>query len=113
MRVSGRAGVVERASAANPIVRLGLGGFGLFIVIVAVAAMGSAVVSPAGEAACRPTLEVGELRGLPPQARRYVPFYLGAAARYRLGQRGPAILASIHQTESGFGANQGPSTAGA
>jgi hypothetical protein len=44
---------------------------------------------------------------------RYRPLYATAATRYRLGPRGPAILASIHKHESGFGQNMGPSSAGA
>jgi hypothetical protein len=44
---------------------------------------------------------------------RYRPLYATAATRYRLGRRGPAILASIHKHESGFGQNMGPSSAGA
>ena len=44
---------------------------------------------------------------------RYRPLYATAASRYRLGARGPAILASIHKHESGFGTNMGPSSAGA
>lgn len=113
MRVSGRAGMAERVGASNPIARLAAGGFGLFVLIVAVAAMGSAVVTPPSQAACRPSLGAGGVSGLPPEARRFARLYVGAADEYRLGPRGPAILASIHQTESGFGANQGPSSAGA
>jgi hypothetical protein len=37
----------------------------------------------------------------------------GAARRYRLGPRGPAVLAAIAKVESGFGENMGPSSAGA
>lgn len=113
MRISGRAGLVERPGSSNPIVRLAAGGFALFIMIVAVAAMGAAVVTPPGQAACRASPEVGEVSGLPPPAREFAALYVGAADKYELGPRGPAILASIHQTESGFGDNQGPSSAGA
>lgn len=113
MSVSGRAGLAERAGAANPLVRLGLGGFGLLLTIVAVAAMGSTVVTAPSQAACRPSLEVGDVDGLPAQARRFAPLYVAATEEYELGPRGSAILASIHQTETGFGANQGPSSAGA
>ncbi|MGH2986237.1 MAG: lytic murein transglycosylase, partial [Solirubrobacterales bacterium] len=58
-------------------------------------------------------LVAGEVKGLPAQAQRFAGLYAGAAERYKLGRRGPAILASIHQTESEFGANMGPSSAGA
>lgn len=41
------------------------------------------------------------------------PLFDGAARRYRLGPRGPAILAAIASVESGFGQNMRPSSAGA
>lgn len=44
---------------------------------------------------------------------RLVPIYQHASARYRLGERGPSVLAAINKIETGFGANQGPSSAGA
>ena len=44
---------------------------------------------------------------------QFVPIYQAAAAKYKLGSQGPSILASIHGIESGFGENQGPSSAGA
>jgi hypothetical protein len=42
-----------------------------------------------------------------------IPLFEGAARRYRLGPRGPAVLAAIASVESGFGQNMGPSSAGA
>ena len=42
-----------------------------------------------------------------------VPIYERASARYRLGERGVALLAAINSIESGFGRNLGPSSAGA
>jgi soluble lytic murein transglycosylase-like protein len=42
-----------------------------------------------------------------------VPIYESAVRRYRLGERGVAILAAINKIETGFGQNQGPSSAGA
>jgi hypothetical protein len=45
--------------------------------------------------------------------RRLVPIYMEAAARYHLGPRGPSILAAINWNETSFGANLGPSSAGA
>jgi hypothetical protein len=42
-----------------------------------------------------------------------VPIYESATRRYRLGDRGVQILAAINRIESGFGQNQGPSSAGA
>ena len=44
---------------------------------------------------------------------RLVPLYSGAATRFGLGARGPSVLAAINWVESGFGANTGPSSAGA
>ena len=48
--------------------------------------------------------------GVPPAL---IPLYRRAAATYRLGPQGPAILAGINQIETGFGSNLGPSSAGA
>ncbi len=42
-----------------------------------------------------------------------VPKYEAASSRYRLGERGVAVLAAINKIETGFGKNQGPSSAGA
>src|SRR5262245_31199879 len=42
-----------------------------------------------------------------------IPIYQEASDRYGLGPVGPAILAAINEIESGFGANMGPSSAGA
>jgi hypothetical protein len=42
-----------------------------------------------------------------------VPLFEDAATRYRLGPRGPVILAALTKVESGFGRNMGPSSAGA
>ena len=42
-----------------------------------------------------------------------VPVYESATRRYRLGERGVSILAAINKIETGFGRNQGPSSAGA
>jgi len=45
--------------------------------------------------------------------KRLVPIYEQAAAKYGLGERGPAILAAINWVETGFGQNMGTSSAGA
>jgi hypothetical protein len=42
-----------------------------------------------------------------------LPIYSAAAQQYQLGPAGPSILAAINEIESGFGANLGPSSAGA
>jgi membrane-bound lytic murein transglycosylase B len=48
--------------------------------------------------------------GVPPVL---IPIYNRAAATYGLGPQGPSVLASINGIESAFGANMGPSSAGA
>jgi hypothetical protein len=50
------------------------------------------------------------LKGVPP---RLAPIYQRAAAKYGLGAKGPSVLAAINYVETGFGANMGPSSAGA
>jgi hypothetical protein len=45
--------------------------------------------------------------------KRLVPIYGEAAARYKLAQRGPSVLAAINFVETSFGANVATSSAGA
>ncbi len=52
---------------------------------------------------------VGTTKGVPKQ---FAPIYAAAAKKYDLGEKGPAILASIHKTETGFGRLNG-TTSGA
>jgi membrane-bound lytic murein transglycosylase B len=42
-----------------------------------------------------------------------IPIYQRATKEYGLGPAGPSILAAINEIETGFGVNQGPSSAGA
>lgn len=42
-----------------------------------------------------------------------IPIYQRASKAYGLGPAGPSILAAINEIETGFGVNQGPSSAGA
>jgi Transglycosylase SLT domain len=42
-----------------------------------------------------------------------IPIYQRATKAYGLGPAGPSILAAINEIETGFGVNQGPSSAGA
>jgi len=42
-----------------------------------------------------------------------IPIYQAAAQEYGIGPAGPSILAAINEIETGFGVNQGPSSAGA
>ena len=89
---------------------------GLFFLIVIVASMGSSLTQP-GAAVCQtPPVEAGAVHGVPGQ---YVATYTGAAERFELGARGPAILAAIHKVETNFGTldlpgvNSGANSAGA
>ena len=54
---------------------------------------------------------VGDLNGKVP--RRLVPIYQEAAAKFKLGEIGPSILAGINWVETGFGTNLGVSSAAA
>lgn len=51
-----------------------------------------------------------DVNGVP---AKLVPIYQQAAAKYRLGPKGPAILAGINWEETGFGTNLGVSSAAA
>jgi len=42
-----------------------------------------------------------------------IPIYQEASKKYGLGPSGPSILTAINEIETGFGVNQGPSSAGA
>jgi hypothetical protein len=113
--LEGRGGlqVGLREAASSRLGRAAGGAGALAFVVIAMATMGAAGLSSSG-ASCEPApVAAGEVSGLSPQAHQFASLYTGAAERYALGARGPAILASIHQTESGFGTNMGPSTAGA
>ncbi|MGH2981021.1 MAG: lytic transglycosylase domain-containing protein, partial [Solirubrobacterales bacterium] len=57
-----------------------------------------------------PTVTCGSTPGAP---AALLPIYQSASDAYALGPQGPAILASINGIESAFGANMGPSSAGA
>jgi hypothetical protein len=59
---------------------------------------------------CNETAAVAPLGRGPQQLR---PLFAAAAFHYRLGGRGPSILAGLTSVESGFGTNMGPSSAGA
>jgi hypothetical protein len=52
----------------------------------------------------------GDVQGVP---AKLIPIYQQAAAKYRLGPKGPAILAGINWEETGFGTNLGVSSAAA
>jgi hypothetical protein len=93
------------------------GAAALFVLIVVAAGGASISVAPAG-AICEASSETsgGSVDGVP---SRYIAFYKGAAERFELGRRGPAILAAIHKVETDFGrldapgVNHGANSAGA
>jgi Transglycosylase SLT domain len=75
---------------------------GLLLVIAFV--MGIAIAAGGGSAECGEGEEItGTLKGGVP--KKFVPIYQAAAAKYRLGPKGPAMLASIHFNETTFGTN--------
>ena len=83
-------------------------------VVIAMATLGAAGMPTSSQASCGASSVTGSApSGLPAAAHPFADLYVEAAARYELGRRGPAVLASIHEIESGFGENQGPSSAGA
>ncbi len=57
-----------------------------------------------------PSVSCGSALGAP---AALLPIYQGASDAYALGPEGPGVLAAINGIESGFGANLGPSSAGA
>ena len=57
-----------------------------------------------------PSVSCGSAPGVP---AALLPIYQGASDAYGLGPQGPGVLAAINGIESGFGANLGPSSAGA
>jgi hypothetical protein len=102
----------SRRRGSNPLARWAAAAAGLFFLIVAVASIGDVVVlSQQASGDCAPAPPGGgELHGVP---RRLVALYVGGAERYRLGARGPGVLAAINFVETDFGHNLGTSSAGA
>jgi hypothetical protein len=64
-----------------------------------------------GASGCDESGAVGALGSEVP--KRLVPIYEEAATTYGLGEEGPSVLAAINFVETDFGANMGPSSAGA
>lgn len=112
-RIFGLALAVARRGALAKLLAVG-GAAAMAVVVLALLLCGwLAVVASRGAAAnCASPAAVGTLRQdiVPPQL---VPLFTDASARYRLGQRGPAVLAALTKIESDFGRNLGPSSAGA
>ncbi len=76
-----------------------------------VALLSITVVFGAASPSCGGSEAVGGLSSKVP--RRLVPLYVAAASRYELGAKGPAVLASINEIETGFGEANTVSSAGA
>jgi Transglycosylase SLT domain len=96
------------AAARSPKLLIGLSLAALTVFIGSL--LGLAVIL-GGTSGCRAGQPVAGLDAKVPQ--RLVPIYVDAAQRYRLGARGPAILAAINWVETGFGTDLGDSSAGA
>jgi transglycosylase-like protein with SLT domain len=88
---------------ALPFALLGL----LLTAAVSLALIAGGSTSSCGTSEATPSLNGEEV---PP---RLIPIYQQAAARYKLGPEGPAILAGINYEETSFGTNLGDSSAGA
>ena len=73
-----------------------------FVMGLAIAVGGSGVCGGEGEASA------GTLKGDVP--RKLVPIYQAASLRYRLGPKGPAMLASVNFNETNFGTNMNNTT---
>jgi hypothetical protein len=85
-----------------------LGAFGTML-LCAVALAASVAFLSGGASACGVSAG-GSLKGVP---KKLIPIYQRASAKYRLGPKGPSILAAINWVETGFGTNLGVSSAGA
>jgi Transglycosylase SLT domain len=108
MKLSGRIGLgaaLGRRVPQSAWGRSAAGAGAAFFLILMVASMGATTSSLAGGACVPDEQAVGSVRGVP---ARYARHYTGAAERFRLGQRGPVILAAIHMMESDFGRSSLP-----
>jgi hypothetical protein len=88
---------------------IALAGLGLAALVCFLALFGALLGGQAqGQVAC--SLSAPGRAEIP---SKLVPVYESATRRYRLGERGVPVLAAINKIETGFGRNQGPSSAGA
>jgi Transglycosylase SLT domain len=78
----------------------------LIALVIAIAFLGGSSSGGCGDAA-----SVGALDSQVPP--KLVPLYQEAAAKFKLGARGPAVLAAINFVETSFGQNMATSSAGA
>jgi hypothetical protein len=82
----------------------------LAVALALVGGMASVAAMSSSAASCEEEAETGEVKGVPP---KLVPIYQKASVIYRLGVRGPSILAGINFVETSFGTNVATSSAGA
>jgi hypothetical protein len=100
------------AAPTSPAPRLLVGGLGVALAVFVGSLLGLAVLI-GGSPGCgsgRPVAPGGLGKEVP---RRLVPLYDGAAERFNLGPRGPAVLAAINFVETDFGTDVATSSAGA
>lgn len=102
---------MEAESASVPRSSKLLFGLPLAALAVFIGSLLGLAVMLGGTPGCRGGEAVGGLSSKVPA--RLVPLYMGAAERYRLGERGPSVLAAINFVETGFGTNVATSSAGA
>ncbi|HWB68906.1 MAG TPA: lytic transglycosylase domain-containing protein [Solirubrobacterales bacterium] len=81
----------------------------LAVVLALVGGMAT-IASVSGATNCNSEGVTGTVKGVP---RKLIPIYQRASVKYKLGPRGPAILAGINFVETSFGTNVATSSAGA
>jgi Transglycosylase SLT domain len=110
-----RPGLAAGIAAGGPVgaklaaLAIPLAGLGLAALVCFLALFGALLGGQAqGQVAC--SLSAPGRAEIPAEL---VPIYDSATGRYGLGERGVPVLAAINKIETGFGRNQGPSSAGA
>jgi hypothetical protein len=106
-------GAAGRAAEVALWVKIAPAAVAVFLLVMVIAGAGGTYL--ASSSTCVPQAELeGTVKGIPAHAQKFVPFYLAAAKKYKLGARGPSILAGIHRVETDHGKLNGvTSTAGA
>ena len=79
--------------------------WGLLVLIAFVTGL---AIATGGAGACGGEASTGTLKGGVPQ--KLAPIFQAAAAKYRLGPKGPAMLTSINFNETAFGTNMNNTT---
>src|SRR5213592_4713808 len=98
----------QPSSGPNPLLILAsplLALLALIGLVIAIAFLGGS-----SSAGCGGAASVGALDSQVPP--KLVPLYQEAAAKFKLGARGPAVLAAINFVETSFGTNVATSSAG-